>query len=173
MGYVAELVDDRRQHRARHAKVMRVLQPRSTKRFSNRVEAESRAARVIAESPFWLQQELYERARLFQREFQYDFPQWSPHGDEPFDANGFLFDDDTETFGRGAIAGGCVFRWRDFGDASPRWTLDWIWITPALRRKGVLSRRWGWFVSKFGTFHIMGPVSDAMTAFAKKNGHPV
>jgi hypothetical protein len=120
------------------------------------------AVHVTVLSPGWLQQELYLRAVRFQRDFKYDFPQWSPYGDEEPDAHGFLFNDDTGTFGNGAIAGACVFRWREIKDAPAGWVMDWAWIAPAARRKGILQRRWAAFENRFfsanrRSYHTIGP----------------
>jgi hypothetical protein len=172
MTYVKELSGDRSQHRSFHAEVMKALQPKPNSRFLKLLSNGNDAVHVNSISPKWLQWELFLRARRFQREFDFDFPQWSPFGDEQPSAHGFLFNDTTGTFGQGAIVGGCVFRWVEFLDAPDRWGMDWVWIAPDARRKGVLSRNWPNFIKQFGEFHLTRPVSEGMMTFAAKHSHP-
>jgi hypothetical protein len=111
------------------------------------------------------------RAATFQREFCYDFVQWDgPHQIESDPrARGFLFNDDSGVFGHGAIVGACAFRWREHTDHPPCWAMQWIWIAPKARRRGILSRRWDAFRARFGKFVIEPPLSEAMQAFAAKH----
>ena len=109
---------------------------------------------------------MVQRARRFKRELGYDFVQWGYPERDPR-ARGFLFNDDTGTFGNGAVVGACAFRWR-----GTEWGLQFIWITPKARRKGVLSRRWGRFREQFGEFVIEPPLSASMEAFAEKHAAP-
>jgi ribosomal protein S18 acetylase RimI-like enzyme len=111
------------------------------------------------------------RAATFQREFCYDFVQWDgPHQIESDPrARGFLFNDDSGVFGHGAIVGACA-RWREHTDHPPCWAMQWIWIAPKARRRGILSRRWDAFRARFGKFVIEPPLSEAMQAFAAKHG---
>jgi hypothetical protein len=171
MSYVSDLPGDRAQHRAAHAKVVRILSPKPLRRFINRLAKSKDPEVVTFASARWLQEELYLRARQFKREFGYDFTQWSPYGDEQRDAYGFLFAEKNGVFQDGAIVGACVFRWRSFSDAQARWTLDWVWIAPDARRRGLLGRRWPAYQKRFGDFYIMPPVSPAMSAFAQKHGY--
>ncbi len=168
MGYVAELADDRAQHRKHHAAIMRVLQPSPTKRFLRLIGSVGNPAHVDWRSPVWQQNEMYQRARMFRREFDYDIVQWDS-GDQ--EAHGYLFNDDTGAFGHGAIVGACAFRHRQFSKAPAGWTMDWIWLIPRVRRKGILSRVWPIFKARFGEFYLYPPLSDAMAAFASKVGY--
>ena len=163
--YVEELADDRAYHRKHHARAMKALQPRPLSRFLKRLKDATDPVHVNALSARWLQDELYVRARMFKRELGYDFPQWSPYGDEQPDAHGFLLCDDTGTFGHGAIAGGCVFRWREWSNRPHGWTMDWVWLAPEVRRRGLLARRWGTFEKRFGRFYLRPPKQ-----FAEKVG---
>ena len=169
--YVPSLAEDRASHRIRHGQVVRTLRPRPLRIFIERLKRSSDPEHVTSLSASWLQNELYFRARMFRREFDYDFIRWSPNGAEETTVHGFLFNDDTNTFGHGAIAGGGVFRWRKFQDAPSGWTFDWVWVSPDARRKGILTRRWPKFTERFGNFYLMPPLSAAMTNFAEKGGH--
>ena len=51
------------------------------------------------------------------------------------------------------------------------WHLSCVWIAPAYRRKGVLSKRWPWFVLQYGWFTVEHPLSEAMEAFLFKVHH--
>ncbi|MDA7947995.1 MAG: C2H2-type zinc finger protein [Hyphomicrobiaceae bacterium] len=170
LNYDSELSEDRAEHRKFHAKTMRALRPRPLARFRRLLNATGDPVEVKLGSGQWRHDEIYLRAKMFKREFGYDFPQWSPFGDETPDARGFLFNDDTGTFGHGAIAGACAFRWREFADSAPRWAMDWVWLAPDVRRKGLLSRQWALFQERFGSFYLQPPVSPAMQQFAIKHG---
>jgi hypothetical protein len=116
-----------------------------------------------------MHKEIYERARLFKREFHYDFVQWHPDGERNPGVVGFLFVDPA---GSGKLLGACCFRWREYSNAPHRWAMDWIWLAPGARRTGLLTARWPSFLKDFGAFHVEHPRSDAMQAFLKKHGLP-
>lgn len=119
-------------------------------------------------------------ATYFRREFGYDFVQYS--------ANEFL--DDSETLAwlwatgypqdYTIIGGGC-FRKREWKDLPNAWAMQWIWLHPYFRRKGILTRAWPVFTAMFGPFDVEEPVSNAMDHFLagkphvcrKSNGHNV
>lgn len=65
--------------------------------------------------------------------------------------------------------GACCFRFREY-EENPRWALQWVWIHPFFRRRGILSMRWPWFRMYFGDFDVEEPLSDAMQGFLKKIG---
>lgn len=150
-------------HRAEHARVVRLLQPRSTKLMRDRL-AQGRAAaeRVDVRAPMWLHREVYERAMRFKRDFGYDYPQWhEATRHEEIDPKwlGFVFVDDA-----GAIDGACSFARESHG-----WTLCWVWIRPARRRHGLLAARWPGFLAEFGDFWIEHPLSAPMTDFVARH----
>jgi hypothetical protein len=62
--------------------------------------------------------------------------------------------------------GACCFRLREEGLA-----LQWVWLHPYFRRRGLLSGAWPGFVREFGDFAVEGPVSEAMQSFLAKRGH--
>ena len=106
---------------------------------------------------------MFSRATLFRRELGFDFIQWQlPKVDDPKNI-GFLFNDTTETFGHGAIVGACAFY-----QHGKNWVLQWVWINPSVRGKGLLSERWDYFISKFGDFLVEGPISEDMEKFLLK-----
>ncbi|OJX68454.1 C2H2-type zinc finger protein [Magnetospirillum sp. 64-120] len=166
LSYLRGSAADEALHRKEHRLWMSVLEPKPDRMFLQRLSSNADPEHVTARSGKWLQQHMYQRARHFKREFHYDFVQWAPSGEEPH-AHGFLFNDDTGTFGNGAIVGACAFRWRE-----DHWGLQFIWITPKARRKGILTRRWQRFREQFGEFEIEPPLSAAMKRFAARNASP-
>lgn len=162
MTYVKGSRTDEREHRKSHRRWSAVVDPKPHRQFAAALERDLDASWVDAEAPTWKRKAVYEGARLFRREFGYDFVQWSVE-DDP-DAVGFLFSDE-----EGRITGACAFRQQQANDARP-WKLDWIWLCPGARRLGLLSRQWDRFRQRFGVFDIETPISDAMKAFLLQRG---
>ena len=153
---------DEREHRRAHRRWSVVNDPKPHRRLIDALVRDTDACWVGADAPGWKRKEVYERARLFRREFGYDFLQWSIE-DDP-DAIGFLFSD-----GIGRIIGACAFR-PQLGNADRPWRLDWIWLCPDARRSGSLRREWQRFRQRFGDFDVEPPLSEAMKAFLIKQG---
>lgn len=66
------------------------------------------------------------------------------------------------------VFGACYFRWREWTDSEPSWSLDWIWIHPYFRRCGHLQQAWPAFQKRYRTaFNVAPPLSIAMEAFVK------
>ena len=153
-------------HRTEHRKRLMYLDPQPHPKFSIERAAGDDAELVTAASPRWKHDEMFRRARAFRREFGYDFVQWDSPVDTDPNMAGYLFGDK-----EGRIVGACAFRFREYADeTAPRWGLQWVWVCPKYRRQGVLAARWAYFKERFGDFHIEGPVSKAMEAFAVKKG---
>jgi hypothetical protein len=171
MSYVPEVPGDLATHRRVHAEFVSVIEPKPDQRFIRLMARSKQGELVNYKSPKWLHFELFKRAKHFKRELSFDFTQWSHDGSEDVDAIGFVFNDDTGTFGHGAIVGGCAFRWTEFRNSDPGWALHWIWIAPAVRRKGITERKWPTLVHRFKSFRVIGPVSDSMSAFLEKHDH--
>jgi hypothetical protein len=123
---------------------------------------------VDRDSARWLNKAVYERARLFRREFHFDFVQRLEQGPRqgPDKSRAFLFVDD-----RSVIAGAYAFQWLVYTDAPSGWTGDWVWLAPRFRRRGILTKAWPYFTELFGGFHLERPLSRAMAAFVTKIGH--
>lgn len=64
----------------------------------------------------------------------------------------------------GVIDGACACH----HDAS-EWRLQWVWVRPARRRRGLLAARWGAFLIEFGDFWIETPLSRAMKRFVVRH----
>jgi hypothetical protein len=168
MSYMRGDPEDGLTHRRAHHRYLSVADPKPHPKAAA-AHANGWDGRVDATSPKWMHKEVYGRARLFKREFQYDFVQWHPDGERKPSVVGFLFSDPA---GRGRLLGACCFRWRGHCDAPHRWTMDWIWLAPGARRTGLLTARWPSFLKEFGAFHVEHPLSDAMQAFLEKHGLP-
>lgn len=150
-------------HRSFHKREMRIRAPEPDPNLLGALDAEVSPEEVLPHSPQWKHDLVYAYAFRFRREFGYDFDQWhQTKRDEG--AVAYVFADDTGRFGKGAPIGGCAFRLR-----GSTWTLDWIWVIPALRRQGILTRRWERFRQRFGEFDLEYPLSDAMEAFATRH----
>ncbi len=162
MTYVKGLRLDDREHRRSHRRWAATAEPKPRRQFILAIKRDFDAAWVDVDSPKWKRQAVYERARLFRREFGYDFTQWSVESDP--EAIGFLFCDS-----EGRITGACAFRLKRSTGERP-WRLDWIWLCPSARRVGQLSEQWDRFCQRFGVFDIEPPVSEAMKTFLRKRG---
>jgi zinc-finger of acetyl-transferase ESCO len=132
--YIPSSPDDRRIHRSRHAEAIKPRRPKPYRRFAD-------GADVIVDerSPAQLHKLVYERARALQRDEGYGFPQWNP--DCPPRGRGermhavLLVEDSTPI---GAVS----FEYVNWTNAPPGWHLNFAWIAPPWRLKGVMARRW-------------------------------
>lgn len=108
-------------------------------------------------------------AKYFMREFQNDsvlFPHPKfPSYDEK-ECHGYLLTIEKSGVEMKSIAvGGFCFRRRDFG-----YGMQWIWLHPYVRNKGLLSRHWALLEDKFGKdFYCEPPYSHEMKSFLNKN----
>ena len=94
---------------------------------------------------------------------------WPRNGNiMPAECHCYLFADDTQTLPSGAVAGACGFRYIKYTDGSSGRRLEWIWLCPAARRKGILERQWARLREENGNFDFE-PVIEAMKCFAKKH----
>lgn len=119
-------------------------------------------------------------AAFFQREFQYDCLQYGYKGleDDPYHT-AYLFFDEGRRFeffkGQGFVSpsiGACCFRTRRIKGSESSVGLQWIWIHPYFRRKGVLTKHWPFLVEQHGDFFAEPPLSPAMDGFLRKVGYP-
>lgn len=72
------------------------------------------------------------------------------------------------------IYGACLFSELFTKDDKKYWVLNWIWLHPFFRYRGILKEKWTYFQDTFGDFLIGKPVSPNMEAFLesqrKKSG---
>lgn len=125
-------------------------------------------------------------ATFFQREMEYDFIQYDasePSGGthEPYIPTiAYLFTNpDLLHYTKNRKSkiltiGGCCFRKRDHENISDLiWELDWIWLHPYERNKGVLVKYWKHFLREFKIFFPSQPISKSMEKFLTKQNHPI
>ncbi len=124
---------------------------------------------VTPESPLVLRRRVERFAQYFRREFRYDFQQFtaSEKPEKPYAAH--LFTNGTVSYPR-VWVGACCFRWREFKGIEPRWAMQWMWLHPYFRGKGILSRAWDKFHELYGNFFCEPPFSPTMSAFLLKRG---
>lgn len=113
---------------------------------------------------------IYEFARYFQREFQYDFIQYSIDPERSSNDNNtqaFLFHHYDVGVHNDRIAyGACCFRYRkNWTNLEPHWALQWIYLHPLCRNEGELTRHWETFETVFGNFMVEEPLSKSMEYF--------
>jgi len=112
---------------------------------------------------------LYKIACFFQREFRYDFIQYSMNDDDRESLRSFMFFFPGYYEEKDIAFGGCCFRYRDkWTDVHPHWALQWIWLHPFERSKGHLQEVWDMFVKEFGNFYVEPPLSRAMKFFLRR-----
>lgn len=122
---------------------------------------------VYCDSPESNKKAVHELARLFRREFHYDFVQYHASSSDP-DARALLWVD--ECHGSRTAIGACCFRLRDGDERETHWGLQWVWFHPYERQKGHLSRAWLAMRKRFGTFAVEEPLSKAMSVFLERHG---
>lgn len=155
-------------HRSEHARIRRLLDPKPLSKFAVRDTRGLVGEQVDAFAPKWMHQAIYERAFQFKRELGFDFIQWEGSRERKNVASascGYLFRDDTCAHPPGTAVGACAF-WRDDNG----WRLLWVWVSPKMRRAGILARRWPLFLQLYGDFEVESPISKEMGAFLAKHG---
>lgn len=113
-------------------------------------------------------------AYYFRREFGYTFVQYcAVEPDDETKSRAFLWADPlARKDGKITVFGACCFRWREWEDAPPGYSLDFVWIHPSRRRQGTLAKAWPGLRRLFGDeFHIQDPISPEMLHFLLRQHH--
>jgi hypothetical protein len=128
---------------------------------------------VRSNAPISARRAVYACARYFRREFGYDFLQYSDREAdwETCDTTRAFLWTDISQFGL-RIWGACCFRWRDWRNSQPLWALQWIWMHPYVRHRGLLRQAWPYFLRRFGWFDVEPPYSPAVRGFLAKAKWP-
>jgi len=155
--YAKDLPSDRKLHRSIHARNLSVFEPRPNKALAKRHAQSGPYIRVTAGSPKWMHRRLVLIATMFKREFGCDFVMWDESGD---DCKGFIFADQD-----GRARGGCALKWREWSNSAPAWALQWIWVAPPYRRRGILREAWCMLTKEFAGVIPEWPYSPAMAQF--------
>ncbi len=131
-------------------------------------DIESHPFLVMEDSPLSLKKKVYKIASYFRREEEYDFVQFSDTEKEysihPYHAWCW-------TIGHypTLLAGACCFRWREYKEEPAAYYMQWIWLHPYRRNKGLLKESWPFFKSLYGEkFFVEHPYSESMRYFLKK-----
>lgn len=123
---------------------------------------------ITQKTPVKYRRAVHRCAQYFQREFGYDFVQYGFEGRDPDPSHrAFLWTGASSH--PYTVIGACCFRWREYRSSPHAYALQWAWLHPYERRKGVLTACWPFFVARFGEFSIEAPHSPAMQAFIRKN----
>lgn len=112
---------------------------------------------VTKESPIPQRQIVERFARYFKMEMDYEKQQYFITDEDDYKA--FLFSLE------GYWVGASVFRKRE-----GEYRLQWIWMHPFARRRGLLRDNWMKWESYFGKFKIEGPISNDMRNFLQRQG---
>jgi hypothetical protein len=128
---------------------------------------------VNAGSSSKLKRYVHLNAVYFRREFGYDFVQYSEYEDD-LTHHAFLFlstaNDKYYDKPIYRILGGGCFRLRKYNGFSQFHALQWVWIHPYMRRKGILTKAFDEFMNKFECFEVEAPLSVEMKRFLEKGG---
>lgn len=171
--YMPDEPADLAQHADRHARILAAKEPLPDTNFIRELERTGgRPVFVCCVSPDWMHEETHNRSMAFANEVPSGVTAWPLNGRSmPITCQCYLLADDTETLPAGAIAGACGFREVEYTDAPKGWRLEWIWLCPAVRRKGILHRQWDWFRERYGAFDFWAG-TEAMKGFARKHRQP-
>ena len=128
------------------------------------------AALVTANSPEHVLAAVHQLALYFRREMRFDFPQFfdpTEATDEAFRRQpweAWLIPGSPRVDSiRPLVFGAGVFHQYESG-----WCLDWVWVHPFLRGKGVLRSAWREWTDRYGDFQLSKPISPAMPKFVAR-----
>ena len=107
-------------------------------------------------------------ARYFLREMHFDSIQFD--ATETPSSPGFVRYEAHLFHNGDYFVGSSCFRWIEWKDAPPSWSLDWVWIHPFVRRRGHFAKAWPQFEQKYGRFHLARPFSCGIEIFLRKIG---
>jgi len=138
LNYVRGLSTDERYHRSYHRVVVETFEPQPDARLAKLHAKHGDFVPITVRSPAWLHRRLYNIARMLNREMGYFLIMWGqPARHYRDDGHGYVFTDED-----GRALGGCAVRWREYTNAAPNWVLQWVWVVPQYRRRGLLRRAW-------------------------------
>jgi hypothetical protein len=109
-------------------------------------------------------------ARYFRREFRYDFVQFDGprENDDSFEAWLFFPSGMYSHMITNIPVGACCFRKRKYENTDEYWALQWVWIHPYERGKGIYKKAFETFKERYGEFKPEYPLSKTMQNFVDK-----
>ena len=121
--------------------------------------------RLAARSPRPLHQAVERCARCFQREFGYDFVQYS--ADEAYrttETQAWLWTTTSLAYDDPyLVLGAACLRWRTYTNLPDGlWALQWIWLHPYARHHGVFRAAWPLLLARYDGVHLEPPVSSTL-----------
>ena len=126
---------------------------------------------VDKNQPMSIHKAVEQLAYYFKREGAFDFVQYTANEDrhnKNSKAYIWIDTDWDDTFAVGA----CEFRFLGDVDQIKDWSLQWVWMHPYYRCKGLLTQAWPHFIKQYGKdFHCAPPLSGEMECFLKKMNH--
>lgn len=132
-----------------------------TKKFGN-------ALYVNREQPISIFKAVEQIATYFQKEGGFSFLQYSAYEKRRIkttDAYIWIDEDWDDTLAIGA----CAFSKDGDVGGNGKWGLQWVWIHPYYRNRGLLTEAWPHFEKKYGKcFDIEKPLSKHMESFLNK-----
>lgn len=121
--------------------------------------------RIKGSDSFECREAMFDIARYFRREFNFDAIQYANLYDKEDDNESYAYAFTLEfKEGKSLVIGTICFRKREWGG----YGLQWVWLHPYVRNKGLLTQHWKLFREKFGNFYVEPPYSEAMKQFLKK-----
>jgi hypothetical protein len=108
-------------------------------------------------------------ALYFRREFGYDFPPYDVREND-WRSRAFLWVSCPGIANKHNVWGACCFRWRKYTNADPLWAMQWVWLHPYARNRGLMTKAWPYFLLRFGWFDVEPPYSQAMRYALRKVG---
>jgi len=124
---------------------------------------------VRAVAPISLRKAVYSCALFFRRELCYDFVQYDVN-EEDLRSCAFLWVSEPDVTEKHNVLGAYCFRWREYKDADPLWSMQWAWLHPYARDHGLMTKAWPYFLARFGWFDVEPPYSQTMRYVLRKVG---
>ena len=127
---------------------------------------------LTAESPRSAHTAVEACARMFKREFAYDFVQYSAlEFYDPKETRAFLWTTRSEDREGYRALGACCLRWRVYTNLpAPCWAMQWVWLHPYARHKGALTALWPTLIVQCAPLLVEPPLSLAMQGFLRHKG---
>lgn len=130
-------------------------------------------AYVTKESSMHLKKAVLRLATFFKRENDYDFIQFSILEKEGYTVRIFYrrkYNNKRGLYGSEIYGAACFRERNSLGGIPTKWSLQWVWLHPYFRSKGILKNSWPQLLKDFGAeFFVETPYTHTMLAFLKKH----